>query len=54
MKKLTNVLALIILAGVASVAYAACSSHTVFAPDGRVIVCTTCCSAGNNCTTSCI
>lgn len=37
---------------VATAVYAACSTHTVFTPDGRVVTCTTCCY-GSNCTTNC-
>jgi len=36
---------------VASVAYAACSTHTYFV-NGRYVTCTTCCY-GSNCNTNC-
>ena len=31
---------------------AACTTTTYFGPDGRVMICTTCCF-GNNCTVTC-
>jgi hypothetical protein len=37
---------------VAPAAYAACTTHTYFI-DGKVIVCTTCCTGGY-CTTTCV
>ena len=41
-----------ILAAVATAAYAGCFTNTVFTPQGQVLICTTCCDAGQ-CTTSC-
>jgi hypothetical protein len=41
------------LALTATAAFAACYTHTFIGQDGRMVVCTTCCS-GNNCTTTCI
>ena len=41
-----------LLAGVATVVYANCTSNTVFLPDGRMMICQTCCYSGN-CTTTC-
>lgn len=40
------------LTTVAAMAWASCSSHTIFA-NGRYVTCTTCCYNGGNCTTSC-
>lgn len=37
---------------VASAAYAACTTHTIFTADGRMVICTTCCTGGS-CTTNC-
>lgn len=42
----------LLLATFAAAAYAACSTTTVFTPDGRVVMCTTCCYNGN-CTVTC-
>ena len=36
----------------ASPALAACTSNTIFGPDGRATICTTCCNFGY-CTTTC-
>lgn len=36
-----------------TVAYAACLTNTIVTPDGKVIMCTTCCYGGN-CTTTCV
>jgi hypothetical protein len=47
MKKLIFVAGMLI----SGVAYAACTTHTYFV-NGRVVMCQTCCWAGN-CTTSC-
>lgn len=35
-------------------ALAACTSHTITLPDGRMMFCTTCCSAPGQCQTSCV
>lgn len=40
------------LLAIASVAYAACTTHTYFY-NGKMITCTTCCYSGN-CSTTCI
>ena len=42
----------VLLAVVATAAYAACRSFTVNTPDGRVLFCTECCYYGN-CTVTC-
>ena len=34
-------------------AWAGCSTHTYFLGNGQMIVCTTCCFPGGNCTTTC-
>jgi hypothetical protein len=41
-----------LLLAIASAAYAACTTHTIFTSDGRMVMCTTCCYGGN-CTTNC-
>lgn len=33
-------------------AAASCTTSTIFLPDGRMVICTTCCY-GANCTTNC-
>jgi hypothetical protein len=45
-------LAAVIGLGIASVAYANCSTHTVTGPSGKMVTCTTCCYNGN-CHTTC-
>ena len=47
-----RILFAITLALAASAAYAACTTHTIFGPNGQTTICTTCC-AGSNCTTTC-
>ena len=43
------------LLGPVSDAAAACTSHTIILPDGKVLFCTTCCtSTGSSCTTTCL
>ena len=42
----------LILAAVATAAYAGCFTNTVITPDGTVLICTTCCENGM-CTTNC-
>jgi hypothetical protein len=37
---------------VATLVYANCTTNTVFLPDGRMMICQTCCYSGN-CTTNC-
>jgi hypothetical protein len=37
---------------VATLAYASCTTNTVTMPDGRMMICTTCCYGGN-CNTNC-
>lgn len=34
--------------------YAACTTTTVLTPDGKYVVCNTCCDANNNCNVVCI
>jgi hypothetical protein len=34
-------------------ALASCTTNTVFLPDGRAVICTSCCVSGN-CTTTCV
>lgn len=53
MKKLITSLLAIYLTIVAGAAHAACVVTTNPGPNGRLIVCTTCC-VGNNCSTNCI
>lgn len=40
------------LAAAATMTWASCSSHTIWQPNGQVIMCTTCCNFGS-CTTTC-
>jgi hypothetical protein len=49
MKVLGTFLGVLLLA---SAAWAACSTHTIFMPRGTMITCTTCCY-GSSCHTSC-
>lgn len=35
-------------------AFAACTSHTVMMPDGRMLFCMTCCSSPGQCQTTCV
>ena len=42
----------LVVATVATAAYAGCFTNTVVTPDGRLVVCTTCCENGM-CTTTC-
>jgi len=44
--------AALLVVAVQGVVYATCTTTTVYAPDGRVIFCQTCCSGGV-CTTYC-
>lgn len=41
------------IAAIATAAYAGCYTNNVVTPDGRLIVCTTCCYDGSGCTTTC-
>jgi hypothetical protein len=53
MKRLMYVLVLTwMLLGVASDVWAACTTTTIFMPDGRMLICTSCCY-GSNCTVTC-
>lgn len=45
-------LTLVLLLTLASVVWAACTTTTYFLPDGRMMVCMTCCSYGN-CSVTC-
>ncbi len=40
------------LAVMAEPALASCTTHTIFTPDGRTVICQVCCYGGN-CTTTC-
>jgi len=42
-----------ILMAISVSAYAYCYTHTYTMPDGRYVVCTTCCQGGTNCYTVC-
>ncbi len=53
MKRVLSGLLAVYLTVAASAAYAACVVTTNPGPNGRLIVCTTCC-VGNNCSTNCI
>jgi len=46
-----RLIAAILLAAIATSAYASCVTHTIIS-NGRVTTCSTCCFSGN-CTTSC-
>jgi hypothetical protein len=48
-----RIAAAILLAAIATSAYASCVTHTVFS-NGRMVTCQTCCYNGGNCTTICI
>jgi hypothetical protein len=49
---LTILAAALLVVAVPGAVYATCTTTTIYAPDGRVIFCQTCCSAGS-CTTFC-
>ncbi len=49
MKKVLLAVAGLVIAGSA---YAACTTQTITMPDGRMMICTTCC-VGGNCNTFC-
>ena len=51
MKRLIAAIVLL-LAVTVQQAEAACSTHTITLPDGRMLMCTTCCF-GNSCNTTC-
>ena len=51
MKKLLVMIATLALA---TNVYAACTTTTVLTPDGKYVVCTTCCDASNNCNVICV
>jgi hypothetical protein len=53
MKKIITGLVAAYLALSATLVYASCVVTTNPGPNGRLIVCTTCC-VGNNCSTNCI
>ena len=40
------------LTAIASVAYANCTTNTVTYPNGKMVICTTCCNNGH-CNTTC-
>lgn len=46
-------IAFIIAATIATVAYANCTTTSVITPDGRVVVCNSCCYGGQ-CTVTCM
>lgn len=46
-------LALVLLLTLASLAWAACTTTTYFLPDGKIMICTTCCF-GPSCTVNCV
>lgn len=46
------ILALALLIAGTSAAYALCTTNTIYGPNGRVTMCTTCCY-GTSCTTTC-
>jgi hypothetical protein len=50
MRKLIIVLGLLIAGS--SVAYATCTTNTIFGPNGRMTICTVCCTSAG-CTTTC-
>jgi len=43
----------ILALGFVGVVYAGCYTNNVITPDGRMMVCTTCCYEGSGCTTTC-
>ena len=53
MKKIVSVLFSVFAATYANFAYANCTTQTFIMPDGKMMICTTCCNYGN-CTTTCI
>lgn len=50
MKKLT----LTLVAALFATGALACTTSSYITPDGKMGVCTTCCDANNNCTTTCV
>ena len=53
MKKIVATILTVFSATFANVAYASCTTQTIIMPNGKMMVCTTCCNFGN-CTTTCI
>lgn len=51
MKKL---LTLITTLALATNVYAACTTTTLLTPDGKYMVCTTCCDSNGNCQVTCV
>jgi hypothetical protein len=47
-----KILAAVLGLGIATAAYANCTTHTLTTASGKMIVCTTCCYNGN-CNTTC-
>jgi hypothetical protein len=44
---------MILLATTSAYAYMQCTTSTLMGPDGKVVVCQTCCNSFNVCTTYC-
>lgn len=53
MKKIIATILTLFAATFANFAYASCNTSTIIMPDGRMMICTTCCFSGN-CTTTCV
>lgn len=53
MKKIIATILTLFAATFANFAYASCSTQTFLMPDGKMMICTTCCY-GTNCTTTCV
>ena len=51
MKKLLTLIATLTLA---TNVYAACTTTTLLTPDGKYMVCTTCCDGNGNCQVTCV
>lgn len=43
----------LVVAALATAAYAQCFTNTIVTPSGQVVMCTTCCYNGSGCTTTC-
>lgn len=48
------VICALIASVISAAAYARCTTQSVITPDGRAMVCTTCCDNYGNCNTTCV
>ena len=53
-KAIRNLMAALMAGLFATAAYASCTTQTIIMPNGKMMVCTTCCYGSGNCTTTCV